>query len=136
MTFSLLTYNVLFNKAFLQIENILYKYKPDIVCLQEVDTSSNNLTRLEKFGYKLADYSNSFIQFGKIYGIATYFNPEKLKLIKSNSFNLPKSIYELIITLIRILRGGNKPRTILRTDFLLNKKKSISIFNIHLSLQG
>ncbi|OGK15339.1 hypothetical protein A2774_03335 [Candidatus Roizmanbacteria bacterium RIFCSPHIGHO2_01_FULL_39_12c] len=135
MAFSLLTYNVLYNKAFLQIEKILNKFKPDIICLQEVETSGKNLGRLEKFGYKLADFSNSFITFGKIYGIATYFKPDKLKLIKSQSFYLPKSIYEMIITLKKILKGGSKPRTILRTHFLRNKKH-VSIYNLHLSLQG
>ncbi len=141
MTFSLLTYNVLFNKAFVKVEKMLDKYRPDILCFQEVETKEENLTSLEKFGYKLADYSNSFIKFGKVYGIATYFNTnfkaQKLKLIKTDSFNLPKSLYEVLTTIIRILKGENQPRTILRTDFLLTeKKKTVVIYNVHLSLFG
>ena len=137
MTFSLLTYNVLFNKAFGKLEKIIFKYKPDILCFQEVDTSEENLAMMAKFGYKLADYSNSFIKFGRIYGIATYFNAKKLKLVKTDSFNLSKSVYETLSTLVRILKGGNNPRTILRTDFLLAKThKTAAIYNIHLSISG
>jgi len=137
MMFSLLTYNVLFSRAFIQLENILSKYKPDVLCLQEVDTNEENLSKLGKFGYKLADYSNSFIKFGKVYGIATYFKAKKLKLTKTDSFNLPKSVYEMITTIVKILKEVNKPRTILRTDFLLAKnRKTIVIYNVHLSLFG
>ena len=137
MTFSLLTYNVLFNKAFTQLEKMLHEYSPDVLCLQEVDTSEVNLAKLGKFGYKLADYSNSFIKFGRIYGIATYFNLKKLRLVKTDSFNLPKTLLEILSAIVKILKGGNKPRTILRTDFLLaGKNEIITIYNIHLSLSG
>jgi len=137
MTFSLLTYNVLFNKAFLQLEKILLKYKPDILCFQEVDTSEKNLNRLNKFGYTLADYSNSFIKFGKIYGVATYFNAKKLNLVKVDSFNLPRSVYEMLTTIVKILKGSGKPRTILRTDLSLGKKsKTLAIYNVHLTVTG
>ena len=112
MTFSLLTYNVLFNRAFSKLEKILSKYNPDILCFQEVDTGEENLIRLEKYGYKLADYSNSLIKFGIVYGIATYYNPKKIKLLDTDSFDLPKSLYEVITTAFKILKGGGKPRTI------------------------
>ena len=137
MTFSLLTYNVLFNKAFPQLGKILTKYKPDVLCLQEVDTKENNLLQLEKFGYSLADYSNSLLKFGTVYGVATYLNPKKVSLLKTDSFDLPKSAYELFITAIRILKGGSKARTILRSDFTFkNKDKTIAIYNVHLTLFG
>src|SRR3989338_6941218 len=137
MTFSLLTYNVLFNKAFSQLGKILSKYKPDFLCFQEVDTNEDNLNRLEKYGYKLADYSNSLIKFGKVYGIATYFNPKKIKLIDTNYVNLPKSLLEMISAALKVLKGGSKPRTILRTDFLLaGKSKTVTIYNVHLTLIG
>ncbi|OGK13716.1 hypothetical protein A3C98_04735 [Candidatus Roizmanbacteria bacterium RIFCSPHIGHO2_02_FULL_37_15] len=137
MSFSLLTYNVLFNKAFIELEQILYQDKPEILCLQEVEASEKNLARLNKFGYRLADYSNSFIKFGKIFAVATYFNAEKLKLVKTDSFSLPKSIYEMFIAVLNIIKGKNTPRTILRTDFLLTKnKKRVAIYNIHLTVEG
>ena len=137
MTFSLLTYNVLFNRAFSKLEKILSKYNPDILCFQEVDTGEENLIRLEKYGYKLADYSNSLIKFGIVYGIATYYNPKKIKLLDTDSFDLPKSLYEVITTAFKILKGGGKPRTILRTDFeLMKSNKKVAIYNIHLTLFG
>jgi len=133
MTFSLLTYNVLFNKAFLQLEKILFKYKPDLLCFQEVDTSEKNLIKLDKFGYTLADYSNSFIKFGKIYGVATYYKPDKFKFIASDSIKISSNLSEYFFTLIQTLVGQNKPKTVLRTDFLHNSSRSkITVCNFHM----
>ncbi len=137
MTFTLLTYNVLFNKAFSKLEKIFVKYDPDLLCLQEVETTEDNLQRLEKYGYQLADYSNSLIKFGKVYGIATYFKPKKIKLLNTDSFDLPKSFYELMLNAISIFKGGSKARTILRTNFeLKGTQAQIAIYNIHLTLLG
>jgi len=137
MTFSLLTYNVLFNQAFFQLQKILTEYRPDILCFQEVDTSVENLSLLEKFGYKLADYSNSLIKFSKVYGIATYYNPKTIILTDTDSFDLPKSLYEMVSTVFKILRGGVKPRTILKTNFQLKSNhQRIAVYNVHLSLFG
>lgn len=137
MTYSLLTYNVLYNKAFVWLEKIITAGQPDIVCLQEVETDESNLLKLEKFGYKLADYSNTFIQFGKIYGIATYYRPGKLKLIKTDSFNIPKSFYEAVLAFFKFFQKDSQPRTILRTDFLESKTRSkFAVYNLHLSLYG
>ncbi len=134
MVFSLLTYNVLYNNAFNEIKPLVEKYKPDFICLQEIDTDEPNLMKLEKLHYNLADYSNSFIKFGRIYGVATFYNPEKLKLTKSTTFELPRSIYELVLVIVRLLRGGNKPRTVLKTDFRTKEGKRITIFNTHLAV--
>lgn len=133
MKFSLLTYNVLFNKAFTELEPILEKYKPDLLCLQEVDTSEKNLLKLEKKGYQLADYSNSLIQFGRIFGVATYYNQSKFNFLESGIIDLPRSIYELLLILIK----GGKRRTVLKTDFtLMSSNKKLTIYNVHLSLYG
>ncbi|MBI3366437.1 endonuclease/exonuclease/phosphatase family protein [Candidatus Roizmanbacteria bacterium] len=137
MDFTLLSYNVLYNKAYLQLQYVIDKYHPDIICLQEVDTNEQNLSYLNTFGYRLADYSNSFLKFGNIYGIATFYNPNRARLIKSNSFFLPRSAYEFFLTILRILQGGNKSRTLLETHFVLNcTKTTITVFNTHLTMFG
>lgn len=137
MGFTLLTYNVLYNKAFIELSDIVQKYSPDIICLQEVDTNEDNLKKLEKNGYRLADYSNSFIKFGKIFGIATYYNSMKFKLIGTNSIFLPRSVYEIILMVIRVLFGGNRPRTLLETTFSINGINcKIRIYNVHLTVYG
>lgn len=131
MSFSLLTYNVFLNRAYNQIGQIFKLKKPDIVCLQEIETSEVNLKKFEDSRFKLADYANSFIKFGKIFGITTFYDPKKFELIDSTSINLPQSFYEVFLI---ILRGINHPRTALKTDFIykpLNKK--ISIYNLHLT---
>ncbi|KKQ01573.1 MAG: hypothetical protein US11_C0006G0015 [Candidatus Roizmanbacteria bacterium GW2011_GWA2_36_23] len=134
MKFSLLTYNVLYNQAFQQLPKLIKNHKPDVVCLQEIDTKTQNLMLLENHGYRLADYSNSFFKFGTIYGIATFYNNKTLSLTNSNALILPRSIYELFLTVLRFLRGGNKPRTLLQTDFIMkNNKKKISVYNTHLT---
>lgn len=137
MRFNLLTYNVLFNRAYKQLHALVKKYRPDIICLQEVDTSETNLKALEDLGYSLADYANSFIQFGKIYGIATFYNPTSFEFGESKSIFLPKSIYELFLTILKVLRGGQKPRTLLGTTFIHKKtKKELVIYNTHLTTYG
>lgn len=134
MKFSLLTYNVLFNKAFLKLEDVLKEHTPDIVCLQEVETNESNLQRLENDNYELADYSNSFIKFGKIYGVATYFNKKKFKFSRSNTFTLPRSLYEMGWMVLNFLQGRTEQRTILLTNLKLIKgAHMITIFNVHLS---
>lgn len=132
-TFSLLTYNLLFNKAYQNLESILKKWQPDIICLQEVDTSDENLNRLERMGYKLSDYINSFMQFGRIWGVATFYNPKKLIFRGAKSVNLSKNISEVLFNLLRILLGVSQPRTILKTDFIFKSiKKKFTVCNMHL----
>lgn len=131
MTFSLLTYNLKLNKAAETTLELLNEYKPDIVCLQEIQTDDKNLKTIENTGYKLADYSNSFIRRGKVYGVTTFFNPDTFSIIKSNSFNLPTNFYQIISF---ILHGNKNPRTVLKNEFIHKKtKKKLDIYNIHLS---
>jgi len=133
MKFSILTYNVLFNKAYLRIKPILEKHKPDFLCLQEVDTSEENLKKLQVFGYTLADYSNTFIQFGRIFGVVTFYNQKKFKLSESDSINLPRSVYDFFQILLR----GGKRRTVLKTDFIsITSTHRLSLYNIHLTVYG
>ncbi len=135
MNFSVLTYNTLFNKAYQKIGVIIEKEHPDIICLQEVNTSESNLLSLESKGYKLADYSNSFIQFNNIFGVATYYNPKRFSLIDSEPINLNKSIPEIFFLTFKLALGINQPRTILRTNFYDKVgHKKISVYNVHLLL--
>lgn len=136
MTFSLLTYNVLLNKAYLKLGPIIKKHKPDIICLQEVKTNEENLTKLFSFSsdYKLADYSNSFIKYDGIYGVATFFNTSKLVYRDSEIITLPRSVYELIS---KIFKRANNPRTVLQTAFFpKNSAKTIVVYNAHLTAYG
>ncbi len=133
MNFSVLIYNTLFNKAFLQLGPLIDQYQPDILCLQEVNTDNSNLKHLETKGYSLADYSNSFIKFAHIYGVATYYNPQKFRFIKSDSLTISGNLTELIFTLVQTLVGVNKPKTVLRTDFVHKTTgKKLTVCNSHL----
>ena len=132
MKFSILTYNILFNRAKDSILELSKQYHPDIICLQESEAKDEDQNRLEENGYYLADFSNSFIKFGRIFGLATYFNANTLSFSSSTNFNLPRSFYE---TILLILRGNNNPRSVLKTDFVIREKNlKISVYNIHLTL--
>lgn len=134
MSFTLLTYNLLYNEALKNIDKIIKKYQPDILTLQEIETLDKNFTHIKNLGYKLADYSNSFFKHQKIYGVATFYKPDKLSLKRSSSINLPRGFYEILLFL---LRGGNNPRTVLTTDFFLkSNKKNLTIYNLHLTTWG
>ena len=78
MNLSLLTYNTLFNNAVGKLDEVVNIYHPDIICLQEALTGEKSIKKIEKWGYKLADYSNSFVKFGKIFGVITFYNPKAL----------------------------------------------------------
>lgn len=137
MNFSVLTYNTLLNSAYLKLDTFIDQFKPDILCLQEVSTDSNNLKVIESKGYVLADYSNSFIKFGKIYGVATFYSPKKFRFISSKSLKISSNLAELFYTLVQAIVGVNKPKSVLRCDFIhkLTKKK-LTVCNSHLLVVG
>ncbi len=137
MEISVLTYNLLYNKALGALESILDKYEPDIICLQEVDTDESNLKKLQKFNYILADYSNSFIKFDKVFGVATFYSPKNIGFICSSTHFLPRSVYELLLTVLRLLTGGNQRRTFLETSFVIKTtRQKLTVYNVHLTLIG
>ena len=137
MTFSILTYNTLFNRAVEEIKPVILKHKPDILCLQEVKTEEENLKKMEKLGLKLADFSNSFIKFGTVYGVATFYNPKKFKHLGSSPLHSGSSLTEILFQLFQALLGYNKPKTFLKSDFKDKASgKSMSICNIHLYVVG
>lgn len=138
MYLSLLTYNTLFNNAASKIDLVIDKYHPDIICLQEALTHDSNIKKIEKFGYKMADYSNSFVKFGQIFGVITFYNQKTMTYKNSYVLNLGMTnLVEYFFYLFQVIFGYNKPKTILRTDFIhrLTKKK-ISVCNVHLYVIG
>ncbi len=133
MKVTLLTYNTLFNKGIGDLKLILQENPNiDIVCLQEVDTEISNLNKISTtLGLKLADFSNSFVKFGKIFGVATYYNSKKFSVKKNLVLNLPRSMYEILLF---ILKGGNKSRTVLQTYLEFKKEnKPLTVYNVHLT---
>ncbi len=133
MEFSVLIYNTLFNRGFENIGAITSKYAPDFLCLQEVDTSDDNLNKIRQYGYELADYANSFIKFDKVYGAATFYNANKFRFLSSDSFDISTNISEWFYTLVQLIFGINKPKTVLRTDFVdRSMGKKVTLCNMHL----
>jgi len=137
MQFSLFTYNTLLNDAQKGLRSIFKKYSPDLVCLQEIDTDEQNIEKIEKLGYSLADYSNGFIKFGTVYGVATFIKSQAGKCINSKSITLPRGLGEAIAFILRIFKTQKKDRTVLKTEFILgNEKNKVAVYNIHLSAHG
>lgn len=131
MKFSILTYNLLHNKAYRRLEDILKAYKPDIILLQEIETKEENLKFLQKFDYTLADYSNSFMYIDRVFGVATFYNQKKLKFVESRPIWLSRGFFEFIFD------GLGRLRSILKTDFIFSSNsKKLSIYNIHLTAVG
>jgi endonuclease/exonuclease/phosphatase family metal-dependent hydrolase len=133
MNFSLLTYNTFFNNGVNELKKIISYYSPDFICLQEFLIDQSNIKNIEKCGYKIADYNNSFIKLGKIYGVATFYNKEKFKLVENGFFDLSKNVSEYFFNAIKIFFDSkNQPRTVLKTDFIEKKsKEKLSIINLH-----
>ena len=108
MDFSLLTYNTLLNDAVSGLKTICSSQRPDFICLQEIDTTTSTFQKVERLGYKLADYSNAFIKYGHIYGVATFYNPHKFEFRASKVILLPKGLLEMVGYLLRIFKTGKK----------------------------
>lgn len=137
MQFTILTYNTLLNDAQKGLHLLFKKYNPDIVCLQEIDTHEKNIDKIEKLGYSLADYSNGFIKFNKVFGVATFFNSTSIKCTETKSITLPIGLGEALAFLLGIFKTKKKDRTVLKTEFAMqNKKQKVVVYNIHLSAHG
>src|SRR3989344_392594 len=134
MVVSLITYNLLHNKALKMVNRVITAHDPDLLLFQEIETSEENLAHIESLGYKLADYANSYLKFGKVYGVATFYKPSKLIFNEASAINLPFGFYEALDFL---LRGGRRHRTILKTEFhLVKNHKPLVTYNIHLTAKS
>ncbi|MGB9883364.1 MAG: endonuclease/exonuclease/phosphatase family protein [Microgenomates group bacterium] len=138
MNFSLLTYNTLFNSGVADLKKIVSRYLPDFICLQEFLIDENNIKNIEKLGYKMAEYNNSFIKLNGIYGVITFYNKNRFQLLENGFFDLSKNISEYFYNIFKFLLDNKyQPRTVLKTDFLLKKtQKKISLINLHLFVVG
>lgn len=137
MKFTVLTYNTLLNDAQLGLKSIFKKYQPALVCLQEVDTDEKNIAVIESLGYELADYSNGFIKYGKVYGVATFYKKNIFEYKGSKSITLPRGLGEALAFILRVFKTQKKDRTVLRTTFALKDTgERIELYNIHLSAHG
>lgn len=137
MNLSLLTYNTLFNNGVNKLGEVINSYHPDIICLQEALTNDKNIKKIEKFGYKMADFSNSFVKFGKIFGVVTFYNPKSLKYNDSFQLDLGTNLGEFFFNILRVVLGYSQPKTILKTNFTHRQTgKKICICNVHLYVVG
>lgn len=130
---SVLTYNVCFNRALSVIPKIIEKYHPDIICLQEVSLGKKHDYRGLLSGYTLGATSDSFYHIGKVYGLANFYRQDRFYQIGSQVIPLPKTYYEVLLTLIT----QKGPRSVLRSDFVLKDdlQKQFSVCNLHLTHQ-
>jgi endonuclease/exonuclease/phosphatase family metal-dependent hydrolase len=137
MQLSILTYNLLYHQAIDELLFLTKQLKPDIICLQE--TSINEISQQPSLidGYQLASTSNSFIKRGKIYGLATFYNNKKLKIIRFEKNRIPNTIYDWWRYLINLIKRKNVRRAVLKTTFqIYHSKVKITVFNIHLTAEA
>ena len=136
MIFSILTYNLLYGAALKEIRSIVDEYQPDILCFQEfpIDDKENNSSLFKN--YKLAGSANSFIKSGKIYGLATFYHQNKVSVSSLANQKVPHTFYDWF----RFIRNFFKKRVkreFLKTTFKINSsKKTINIFNVHLTAEA
>ena len=128
---SVLTFNLYFSKGQKDLKELLPKYMPDIVCLQEFNVDEQAVSQIEELGYELVDYSYSFFRSFKFFSIAIFFNPKTVKYQNDTSISLSRSFYELILF---FLRFGKTERTALSSNFIDRiSQKPFRICTFHLT---
>jgi endonuclease/exonuclease/phosphatase family metal-dependent hydrolase len=131
MRFTVLTYNLLYNTAATYVEEVLVKHSPDIIFFQEILTDEQSLEQITRLGYRLADFSNSFIRGSRIFGVATFYKPSRVSLANSEIFSLPSSLYQF---LTYIVNNKRYPRTVLKNEFIVKENgHKVTTYNIHLT---
>jgi len=128
---TILTYNLLYNKAHSELLGILKKEKPDVVCVQEFIANQTDIAKIEALGYSIADYSHSFYKFFRFYSIATFYDPKKFTIANGEKISLKRGLYEFILF---VLGMGKTERTALNTTLIHKESnKTIDIYNLHLT---
>lgn len=131
MKFTTLTYNLYYNSAGTHVEEVLKTHDPDIIFLQEILTDEQSLARIQRLGYRLADFSNSFMRGARIFGVATFYKPTLFSLVNSEIFSLPSSLYQF---LTYIVKNKKYPRTVLKNEFVFKENGlKFATYNIHLT---
>jgi endonuclease/exonuclease/phosphatase family metal-dependent hydrolase len=132
MRISTLTYNLHYNKALPAIHMILEQHAPDVLMFQEIRIDERYFEHILGMGYEIADVSHSFRRGKKIFGVATFYNPQELEVIRSQTFHLPSSFYQQLTYLVQQIKT---PRTVLKTEFIARKdrKTQLSTYNMHLT---
>ncbi len=132
-----MTYNLLLHNAAKEISCLVSSYSPDIICFQEVLLEKKDeLLRLIPSHYRLAGYSNSFIKFGKIYGVATLYNKNKFQLVNSINNRIPHTLYDWFRFFSNIFKLSVKREYFQTTFLIFSSKKKFSVFNIHLTAEA
>lgn len=130
-TASILTYNLLFGRAFNELVSLVKQHKPDIICIQEFEAKDESIMLLEELGYTLADYSHSFFKYFKFYGVANFYKATELEHKAGEAINLARSFYESILFVLRL---GRCRRSVIHSYFATRtSKKTLSIYNVHLT---
>jgi len=128
---TILTYNLYFGRAFGELLLLANKHKPDIICVREFPVSEEVIEQLEKNGYELADYSHSFFKHFRIYSVATFYNPKKIKYANTSTIDFARSFYELALFILRLSKTA---RSALTNNFVTrSQKKSFQVCNVHLT---
>ncbi len=130
MRFSLFTHNLLYHKAFAELNKLLKAEEPDVVCLQEFEADEQSMRGLAESGYLLAGSSNTFVRNHKAFCVATFYKRSVFSQVRSESIKLPRTHYE---TFLFYLRGAHTPRSVLRTTFTLQNDTEIVVYNLHLT---
>ncbi len=130
--FSLLTYNLFYNKGVNQLQQIFLSNNPELLFFQEVIKDEIVFKKIESYGYQLAGFSQSFSVAGQTFGVATLYDPKTIKLISSKNLYIPPSFLEMLFFVL--LKRGKILRTVLKTEFEHKRtRKRIITYNIHLS---
>lgn len=131
MKFTTLTYNLYYNSAGTHVEKVLQEHNPDLIFFQEILTDEQSLARIQRLGYRLADFSNSFLRGTRIFGVATFYKPTVFSLANSEIFSLPSSLYQF---LTYIIKNKKHPRTVLKNEFVFKEGgQKFTTYNIHLT---